>query len=260
MIYSHEDVQIQYDIFGNGTRPLLILHGWGGPEVWYSFIDKLALNNFQIFLLHLPPFGQSERPKSIPTLEWYAKLVHDFVKYLELSEITTIGHSMGGQIAIFAEAQYNLSQNLILIGSSGIKRFYLMPFIKNKLVKSVKKMGNLLGFSTEKMSRSKLFLKLLSSRDFQNSDLYQREVLKNMVNTDISDKLSKIKAHTLCIWGEDDKESPLINGIDIYRTIKKYRTDLNQKIVLKIISRANHFPFIEYPDTVNSLILSFARP
>lgn len=260
MIYVHNNIQIQYDLFGSGSKPLIILHGWGGPEVWYQFIDKLIPNNFQIFLLHLPPFGQSERPKDPPTIDWYADLVNNFIKYLELSDVSILGHSMGGQIAIYTEAKYKLAQNLILIGSSGIKRFYLIPYIKNKIVKFSKKSANKLGLPIDKFSKSKIFLKLLSSKDFQDSDIYQREVLKKMVNTDIRDQLNQINAHTLCIWGEDDDASPIINGIDIYRKIKKNRKDLNQKVVLKIISRASHFPFMEYPEVVNSLILSFIRP
>jgi len=167
---------------------------------------------------------------------------------------------MGGQIALYTEAKYQIAQNLILIGSSGIKRFYLIPHIKNKIVKFSKKAANILGISTEKLSKNKLFLKLLSSQDFQDSDVYQREVLKKMVNTDIRPYLNQIKAHTLCIWGEDDDASPIINGIDIYRNIKRFRKDLNQKVVLKLISRAGHFPFMDYPEVVNSLILSFIRP
>ncbi|STX28926.1 biotin operon repressor and biotin [Legionella beliardensis] len=44
---------------GKGNRPLVLLHGWGfNQKIWQSLIPLLT-NNFTLYLVDLPGFGQS---------------------------------------------------------------------------------------------------------------------------------------------------------------------------------------------------------
>jgi pimeloyl-ACP methyl ester carboxylesterase len=105
---------LHYKSFGEG-KPLLILHGFlGSLDNWQGIAKELAAN-YQVFILDIRNHGKSfHDPKHD-----YACMVEDvryFIDHLGLSEISLIGHSMGGKIAMSFALKYPLLvSNLIVV-------------------------------------------------------------------------------------------------------------------------------------------------
>lgn len=105
---------LHYKSFGEG-KPLLILHGFlGSLDNWQSIAKELAAN-YQVFILDVRNHGKSFHDYKHD----YGSMVDDiryFIDHLGLSEVSLIGHSMGGKIAMSFALKYPLLvSNLIVV-------------------------------------------------------------------------------------------------------------------------------------------------
>lgn len=101
-------------IEGSG-KPLLILHGFlGMSDNWKTLGTQFASLGFEVHLLDLRNHGRSFHSDAFN----YEVMTADVVAYCEfhnLKDITIIGHSMGGKIAMFLATSYpNLVDKLIV--------------------------------------------------------------------------------------------------------------------------------------------------
>ena len=62
--------------------------------------------------------------------------------------------------------------------------------------------------------------KHMGSTDYRNASPKMREILVKHVNTDISDKVNKIKCPTLLIWGTQDEAVPYEDAQELEKLIK----------------------------------------
>jgi esterase len=105
---------LHYKSFGEG-EPLIVLHGFlGSLDNWQGIAKELAAN-YQVFILDVRNHGKSfHDPKHD-----YASMVEDvryFIDHLDLSDVTLIGHSMGGKIAMSFALKYPyLVSNLFVV-------------------------------------------------------------------------------------------------------------------------------------------------
>ncbi len=254
MYFTHKDgTQIAYDFYPNmspGVKTLIIIHGWGGPQIWTNYVNTFAKQGFQLIVVHLPGFGDSKLPKNYKKLDSYkyAEYVAELLKDLGLEDSIILGHSLGGKIAVILNAKYGIGSKLILVACACFHRMYPGLWIKTQIVKIAKWILSRTKF-TKKLLQNKKLLKLVASDDYFNADLQLREVLKHVVNDDVRDLMPKVKAKTLIIWGEKDNITPLIDGVCANRFIKHSH--------IKIIKNVGHFPFVTFPDLFHNLIIEF---
>ena len=104
---------LHYKLFGEG-KPLLILHGFlGSLDNWQSIAKELAAN-YQVFILDIRNHGKSFHDSKHD----YASMVEDvryFIDHLGLSEVSLIGHSMGGKIAMSFALKYPLLVSSLIV-------------------------------------------------------------------------------------------------------------------------------------------------
>ena len=101
-------------IEGEG-KPLLIIHGFlGMSDNWKSFGSLYAAEGFQVHMLDLRNHGKSFHSDEFS----YEIMVNDVLNYCQhhnLSNVSIIGHSMGGKVAmLFATTYPNLVEKLIV--------------------------------------------------------------------------------------------------------------------------------------------------
>ncbi|MBU1070935.1 alpha/beta hydrolase [Patescibacteria group bacterium] len=188
----------QYQILNlNKPKTLLILHGWSQSGSDWQTIANLLPKTHQIILLDLPGFGGTEHLPNNPSIPEYTQFVFEFIKKLSLKKPAILGHSFGGQIAINLTAKYpTLLSQLILLSPAGIrnkvKTYKKFKIIKKILPKSI----------------IQLILKQLTSTDYYNASPKHKQILKQIVIQDLTNKLNKITTPTTIIWGSEDKEIP----------------------------------------------------
>lgn len=247
MILEYKGLKVHYDVWGQGDR-LVILHGWDGAEIWNNYVNQFLGLGLQVIVLHFPGFGESEIPDGVVDSYYYADVVKALFEELELEGSVVLGHSMGGKVATIFQTKYNLASKLILVDSAGYKRFYFTVFLKVLAAKIGKFfLGILGGFGKDSERREKL-LTLAGSVDYLMAG-EMRESFRKIIGEDIRDLFSKIKIPTLIIWGDQDLETPLIDGVQMSREIKNSS--------LKIIRNSGHFPFVTNTSIFFNLIRDF---
>ncbi|HEX2227526.1 MAG TPA: alpha/beta fold hydrolase, partial [Candidatus Binatia bacterium] len=93
-------LNLHYASYGQG-RPLLCIHGFGASSYsWQRILPQVAKKN-HVVLLDLKGHGASPKPvDSAYSLRDQADLVAEFIKQHDLRDLTLVGHSMGGGIAL----------------------------------------------------------------------------------------------------------------------------------------------------------------
>lgn len=84
-----------------GRGPVVVLvHGLGGfAESWRGTIDALA-PRADVIALDLPGFGLSAKPRARYDLDFFVRVLHGFFAALGLEQVSLVGHSLGGAIAV----------------------------------------------------------------------------------------------------------------------------------------------------------------
>jgi pimeloyl-ACP methyl ester carboxylesterase len=98
-------------------RPVLILHGGGGPQTVTGFADLLAdTRNARVITPTHPGFGGTTRPDSLDSVGGLAALYAGLLAELDLADVTVIGNSIGGWIAA----------EMALLGSGRVSSFIIV--------------------------------------------------------------------------------------------------------------------------------------
>lgn len=107
---------------GSG-RPVLILHGGGGPESVAGFATALSRAARVLTPAH-PGFGGTVRPGAVRTIEDLADLYDALLHRLGLADVLVAGFSMGGWIAAelaLRDAGRGRIRGLVLADAVGIE-------------------------------------------------------------------------------------------------------------------------------------------
>ncbi|MGH7333827.1 MAG: alpha/beta fold hydrolase [Candidatus Rokuibacteriota bacterium] len=94
-----DGLALHYAVEGEGP-PVVLLHGLGGfGESWRHNIPTLA-RRAQVFALDLPGYGRSAKPRGSYDLGFFARAVLGFMETLGLGQVSLVGHSLGGAVAV----------------------------------------------------------------------------------------------------------------------------------------------------------------
>jgi pimeloyl-ACP methyl ester carboxylesterase len=219
-IWKYDDSTLYYVVLGEG-KPLIFLHGWGHMGGAFNVIADSLKNKFRCYLLDLPGFGNS----SIPSKTWdsyeFADAIKRFIEDMNLDDVVIIGHSFGGKIGVLTTTMIkNRIKKLILIDSTGIrppmtcKKFFKIYFFKS--ARFVNNSGILFGLGDRIYDKIERFS---GSADYLNAG-QMRDILKKIVQEDISSDLLKIECPTLILWGEKDTATPIKDAHKMNKLIK----------------------------------------
>ena len=138
---------------------------------------------------------------------------------------------------------------MILISAAGIKPITnKKKSFKQKIYKLLKKLAVLVPKKIRKLYLEKL-ISIFGSTDFKNLPEKLRKTFINIVNEDLTTYIKNVNVETLIIWGENDIDTPISDAYKMNELIN------NSK--LKIIKKATHFSYLEYPLYIISLLNQF---
>jgi len=101
-------------------KPILLLHGGGGPLTVNAFADLLAAKRAaRVITPTHPGFGGTPRPDSLASIKGLAALYIALLADLGLEDVTVIGNSIGGWIAA----------EMALLDTSAISGFVLVDAV-----------------------------------------------------------------------------------------------------------------------------------
>ena len=92
-------------IIGEG-KPMIIMHGYlGMSDNWKTLGARFAEAGFQVHLLDLRNHGRSFHSSDFD-YTYMSEDVANYCAHHNLKDVTLIGHSMGGKVAMFAACEY----------------------------------------------------------------------------------------------------------------------------------------------------------
>ena len=249
MYFKNNDIIIYYEKHGNSKKTILILPGWGYTRNTFISMINYFKNDYSIYILDYPSFGNSPIPNKELTIYDYSNLIKEFIIKNNIINPIIIAHSFGGRISSILLSKYKIQiDKLILIDVAGIKRIKLKLLIKQTIYKLLKYISIILP-KYKRYKYRKNLLKIFGSTDYNNIPIIMKKTFKNIIKVDLSKYYKTISSDTLIIWGEKDKDTPLKDAKYLKKVIK------NSTIIT--YKKANHFSYLTYPNLTNEIINNF---
>lgn len=195
---------------GDGA-PLFYLHGAGGHMQRDRFLAALA-GRYRVYAPLIPGYGESTGEENLRDMLDFALLGFDIMEELGLDKPLVVGHSMGGMIAAeMAAIAANDIDRLALIAPAGLwldehpipDIFSKLPFELPELLFHDVELGKELmtaGLDFGDPEFLKSFL-VINARRLGTAG----KILFPIPERGLAQRLYRIKAKTLVIWGEDDR-------------------------------------------------------
>jgi len=241
---------------GGSGRPLVFLHGAGGLMAEDPFLGALAAK-FHVFAPLLPGYGDSEEAPGLRDMLDVTLHTLDVVDALGLKDPILVGHSMGGMIAaeMAALAPKDFSR-LVLIAPAGLwlddhpipDLFSAVPYEYPALLFHDAEAGAALmtrGVNFDDLEWLKGFL-VTNARQLGMAG----KLLFPIPDRGLKDRLYRIKAKTLLIWGDSDRLIPPVYA----QAFKKGIAD----VALASIPEAGHMAIWEQTAKVVAAVEKFA--
>jgi pimeloyl-ACP methyl ester carboxylesterase len=253
-------------VLENGSGPaLLYLHGFADvhsvKESWMPFHERLAERARIIAPAH-PGCAQSDENKDVDAIEDIVFHYLEVLDALELTQFDLAGSCFGGWIAAELAARHpERIRKLVLIGATGL-------FVEGALIGDVFMMAQpergssyaglreLLFAGADQPQGMALFPDGVGEieeelRRYQMLRLGSRVGFKPpyFYNYSLKNRLHRITAPALVIWGEKDKMVPLVHGETYAKSIPGAK--------LEVIAGAGHSVHVERPVETAKLVTDF---
>jgi len=99
---SKDGVKISYTKEGRKGPSLILIHGWCCDGTYWRKTTPSLSADHQVYVIDLAGHGKSGMNRTNWTIPNYAEDVKALVDQEKLSEVTLVGHSMGGDVALAA--------------------------------------------------------------------------------------------------------------------------------------------------------------
>lgn len=257
------DLSIRYCELGPaGGYPVVFLQGSGpGASGWLNFrynAYAFAEAGYRTIIPDLPGFGDSDKPDTDYTLDFFVSSVISMADQLDLAQFALVGNSLGGAISLGLALQHpQRVSHLILMGCGGLEDqityFQTMPGIQamTKIPLDspeftpayLKEVLQLIVFDPSFIT-DELVAERFRVLQSQNSSVFKRMVIPNL-----TEKLAQITQPVLGFWGAKDHFCP-VSGAEKIVT----HCPAAQMITL---SKCGHWAMIEHADLFNQRSIEF---
>ncbi len=260
--------EVNYAEIGTG-HPIVFVHGLGGCwQNWLENMPHFAAAGCRAIALDLPGFGHSPMPPWEISVPAYGRLVDEFCRGLNLHSATLVGNSMGGFIAAEVAVQEPAwIDHLVLVSAAGIShaRMRREPVLA---LSRMLKLANPLLLRLNAGGLRRPGLRQLGFQGvFRHPQRVRRELLYefafnglgapgflpavgSLTGYDFLDRLPRIAAPTLLIWGRDDLVVPAADASGYDERVPDSE--------LVIFADCGHVPMAERPVRFNRLVGRFA--
>ncbi len=240
--------------------PVLLIHGIGANSYTWRHLAPVLAANHRVIALDLKGYGRSDKPLDEQySLYDQANLVADFMRRRHLRDVTLVGHSFGGGIALVLaldgdpEIRRRIAR-LVLIDTIAYQQ-ELPVFFELLRTPVVGKVGPAM-VPPELQARAALRMAYLDDSKITSRDvaayarpLYSRgakhalrQTAKQIVPADLpslSERYKILRKPTLVLWCHQDKIVPVAIG-------KRLHSELPNS-ELRVIRGRGHLPQEERP-------------
>jgi pimeloyl-ACP methyl ester carboxylesterase len=226
---------------------LLLLHGlMGALSNWDQVIEEFR-SEYRVIIPILPIYDLPLLTTGVKSL---AKFVHKFVTFKGLSDVTLLGNSLGGHVAlIYVLSHPEVVKSMVLTGSSGLyenafggsfPRRGSLDFVKEKVEYT---------FYDPKTATKELVDEVFATVNDRHRVIRILAMAKSAIRHNMKKDLHKITIPVLLIWGRNDKITPPEVAIEFSHELPDAE--------LHWIEHCGHAPMMERPVEFNRILKGF---
>ena len=232
-----------------GDLPIVVLHGWGAHIEAVASILTALDGASDLIALDLPGFGESDPPDQAWDVDAYARFMIDFLDELAVDRAHLVGHSHGGRvsIALAADAQDRVGR-LLLVDSAGLRPKRGWKYRRRVAVAKFGRLIAMLGGAPGRRLQERMRARV-ASRDYLEASETMRGTFRAVIATDLSDRLARIGAPTLLVWGDRDDDTPL--------WMAHRMEELIPDAGLVILEGAGHYSYADAPGQFRAVARRF---
>jgi pimeloyl-ACP methyl ester carboxylesterase len=244
-----DGLTIRVDEGGSG-RPILILHGGGGPQTVAGL--AAGLSRAHVLVPTHPGFAGEPRPEWFDSIDDLAFAYLDLLERLDLRDVLVIGSSVGGWIGS-AMALYDTSRRLrglVLINGAGIQvDGHPIPDVSTLAPEELAALSfhNPAAF---RVDPSTITPEQIAARKANTEALYVYDSKRLGGDPKLQRRLRRVSIPVLVAWGESDRVADTEYGRAYAQSFPNARFEL--------IPEAGHLPQIEQPERLLSIVRKFA--
>lgn len=255
-----EGIKIHYEVQGEG-EPLVFLHGGTGDSLsyWSNQVPVFS-REFRVITMDHRGYGRSDKQEIEYSPKVSAQDLNILLDKLGVEKAHIVGLSLGGMIAqqFALDHSHRLKKLILADTGSGVRTEKLRLFIDTTITLA-EKLGmeymfdfNLLfAFSEKFLCENKEILENQKKAWIKTPVGPFVQILKGVKNWDVTDQLSRIKAQTLIIWGDEDIELPKVYTDILSQNIPYSRTVL--------IEGSGHKSCADKPHEFNRVVMEFLK-
>jgi pimeloyl-ACP methyl ester carboxylesterase len=245
-------MSVTFTDHGTG-RPVLVLHGGGGPQTVAPWALALGTTRpARVITPTHPGFAGTDRPDSVASISELAGLYVELVDDLGLSDVLVVGNSIGGWIAA----------EMAVLGSSRVTGYVLVDAVG--IAVAGHPVADFFALTPGEVAERSYHDPATYGVDpsalppeAREAMLGNRAALQvygrdGMTDPTLLGRLGAVSTPTLVVWGEADRISDPELGRAYAAAIPGAR--------FRLIEKCGHLPQIEAPEVLVDVVWSFAEP
>ncbi|MEQ9007858.1 MAG: alpha/beta hydrolase, partial [Ekhidna sp.] len=247
------EVQIAYEVYGEGDLNVLLVHGWCIDQTYWDIQVDALKSDYRVVTMDIPGFGESGINREEWTIEKYGEDVNTLIKQLNLSNVVSVGHSMGGNVVL--ESAVNNDQVIAVIGIDNFKDVgsELTPEVQEQVDDFMVMLGENFAEIASAYAEGSLFHNSTDS-------LVKKRVMDDFASSNPASAIGSLKA--LVDYGSKEQtllsklEQPLyLNNSNASPTSRDGLDTSGVNYEVIDIDSTGHYPMIEKPKVFNELLI-----
>jgi pimeloyl-ACP methyl ester carboxylesterase len=262
-------VRLYVEEQGKGA-PVLLIHGFGASTYTWRHVAPELAKTHRVIAVDLKGFGQSDKPfDSRYSVFDQAELLAQLIVDKDLRNLTLVGHSFGGGIALLLalEANERLEgriTKLVLLDSiaypQNIPVFFRLldvPLVSHLGVSMIppsvqtRVALRIAYFDDSKIDQDEVdtYAAPLRTAAGKHAIIYSARQIVPDGLAEISERYKTIELPTLILWCDHDRIVPLEVGLKLRRTLPNS--------TLRLVEGCGHMPQEEQPESTLKLLQGF---
>jgi pimeloyl-ACP methyl ester carboxylesterase len=226
---------------------LLLLHGlMGSLSNWDGVVNQFK-SKYRVLIPILPIYDMPLITTGVKSL---SKFVHKFIKFKKLENITVLGNSLGGHVAlVYVLAHPDNIKAMVLTGSSGLyENAFGGSFPRRESIDFVREKVQYT-FYDPAIATDELVNDVYKLVNDRHSVIRLLAMAKSAIRHNMKKDLHKMQMPVCLIWGKDDKITPPEVAIEF--------NELLPNAELHWLDKCGHAPMMERPEEFNVLLGAF---
>ncbi len=226
---------------------LLLLHGLMGALSNWEYVIEEFSKEYRVLIPMLPIY---ELPLLTIGVKTLSKFVHKFIQYKKLENITVLGNSLGGHVAlIYALNHPEKLKAMVLAGSSGLyENAFGGSFPRRESYDFIREKVEYTFYSPETATKE-LVDEVYESVNNRNKIIRLLAMAKSAIRHNMAKDLHRIKIPVALIWGRNDKITPPEVAVEF--------SQLLPDAELTWVDECGHAPMMEQPQEFNRMLKVF---